>query len=56
MKKLDKEQMLKINGGTTISSAFISTLTRAGNVLLEIGRSLGTAIRRIYEGNPCSLE
>lgn len=56
MRKLDKDEMVKIEGGTTISSTLISAVTRAGSILLEIGRSLGSAIRRIYEGNTCPLE
>lgn len=56
MRNLDKSEMIQINGGSTISSAFVSSLTRAGTILLEIGRSLGSAIRRMYEGNICPLE
>lgn len=56
MRKLTKEEMIQINGGSSyLTSTFISAITRAGNVLLDIGRSLGSAIRRIYEGNSCSL-
>lgn len=56
MRKMDKSEMLKINGGTSISSTLVSAFTRAGSTLLEIGRSLGSAIRRIYDGSSCPLE
>lgn len=56
MKKLNNDEMLKIVGGSTLSSTLISALTRAGNIIIDIGRSLGSAIRRIYEGSSCPLE
>lgn len=56
MRKLTREEMIKVDGGSNyLSSTLISALTRAGNSLLDIGRSLGSAIRRIYEGDSCSL-
>ena len=56
MKILKKEEMIKLSGGNSyLTSTFISAITRAGNSILEIGRSLGSAIRRIYEKNSCSL-
>ena len=56
MKKLNNDEMLKIDGGSTLSSTLISALTRAGNTIMDIGRSLGRAIRRIFEGSSCPLE
>jgi len=54
MKDLNKEELLNINGGS-ISGTLISSLTRGINSLLDMGRSLGTAIRRIGSGNVCPL-
>ena len=54
MKELSKQEMIKVNGGA-ITSTLISTLTRAGSIIFDIGRSLGSAIRRIYEGDSCPL-
>lgn len=54
MEELKKEELMEIKGGTSfLSGSFISSLVRAGNILLEIGRSLGTSVRRIFNGNIC---
>jgi len=54
MKDLNKEELLNVDGGS-ISGTLISSLTRGINTLLDMGRSLGTAIRRIGSGNVCPL-
>ena len=56
MRKLKRDEMIKIDGGSSLSSTLISALTRAGTAIMDIGRSLGSAIRRIYEGSSCPLE
>ena len=55
MKELNKEMLLNINGGLNISGNLIGAFTKAINSVLDIGRSLGTAIRRISSGKLCSL-
>lgn len=52
--KLKKEEMLKINGGG-ISGTLINSVIRGINSILELGRSLGTAIRRLTANNLCQL-
>lgn len=52
MIELKKEELLSINGGS-ISGTMINAFSRAINSLLDLGRSLGTAIRRITTGNLC---
>ncbi len=49
---LQKCELLNINGGG-ISGTMISAFTRCINSILDLGRSLGTAIRRISTGNLC---
>ena len=56
MRKLERSEMLNIDGGSALSSTLISALTRAGNTIMDIGRSLGSAIRRLYEGTSCPIE
>ena len=56
MRRLTCAEMVKIDGGSALSSTLITALTRAGNTIMDIGRSLGSAIRRIYEGSACPLE
>lgn len=57
MKKLNKDELLKIEGGTDLyTSSFINALVKAGDALLDLGRSLGSAIRRLYEHNSCPIK
>lgn len=52
---LNKEDLLKIEGGLNISGTLINSLVRGINALLDVGRSLGTAIRRVTSNNICKL-
>ena len=53
MKELNKEILLEIDGGLNISGSLVSSFTKAINAILDLGRSLDTAIRRISSGNLC---
>lgn len=53
MQELKKEELKKIEGGA-ISASFITSIVRAVSGLLDLGRSLGTAIRRVQTGKICS--
>lgn len=52
MIKLNKEELLNVDGGA-ITASLINSFARAGSLLLELGRSLGSAIRRLYSGKTC---
>lgn len=52
MVELKKIELLNINGGS-ISGTMINAFSKALNSILDLGRSLGTAIRRIASGNLC---
>lgn len=54
MKKLDDRELLLIEGGK-ISAALINSLLRGASLILDLGRSLGTTIRRITSKKTCSL-
>lgn len=54
MKKLTKQELLNLQAGG-ISGAMISSFVRGINALLDLGRSLGTAIRRVSGRNICPL-
>ncbi len=51
---LNKEQLLAVTGGA-ITASFINALARGITTLLELGRGIGSAIRRISSGKMCSL-
>ena len=48
---LKKEELLNITGGS--SATYITALVRGINSILELGRSLGTAFRRVFTGKIC---
>lgn len=52
--ELEKQELMNIVGGA-ISASMISAVVRGINSLLDLGRSVGTAIRRIQSGKVCSL-
>jgi len=53
--ELDKQQLLMVCGGINISGTLISSIVKGINAILGLGRSVGTAIRRIGSNNICSL-
>ena len=52
--KLNKEEMLEINGGG-ITSAMLNAISKAVNTLYELGRQTGSAIRRIVKNKYCAI-
>ena len=54
MEKLEKERLLKVTGGG-ISATLLNALARGVNVFLEVGRSVGSAIRRFLSGKKCAI-
>lgn len=52
MRILNHNELLEISGGA-ISGSLINAFVRGINSLLDLGRSLGTAIRRIRTGQFC---
>lgn len=49
--QISKQELLNITGG--VSASYITALVRGINSILELGRSLGTAIRRLFSGKIC---
>ncbi|MBR2832875.1 MAG: hypothetical protein IKE75_00280 [Bacilli bacterium] len=50
---LSKEELIKVTGGS-ITPGLINAITRGINVFLELGKVIGTAIRRAVTGKTCS--
>ena len=55
MKVLTNNELKEIQGGLNWTASLVSSLARGINSILELGRSLGSAIRRIQYGQMCSL-
>lgn len=49
---LKKDELITIKGGA-ISASWLNYITRAISLLFEIGRSIGSSIRRAYTHNYC---
>jgi len=56
MKNLSKNEMLLIVGGaSTISGTIVNAFVDGIKIVLELGRSFGSAIRRLSSNNVCGL-
>ena len=53
--KINDIEIVKINGGGTITGSLIQYLTKFISTVYEIGQDLGGAIRRIASSNTCPL-
>ncbi len=52
---MNKEELILIIGGSSVSGTVLNAVVRAINAALEVGRSLGTAIRRIKTRQACPV-
>lgn len=55
MKKIDNEELFLIVGGINITGTLINSITSGITKILDLGRSLGTAIRRVIGNSVCPL-
>lgn len=56
MKEIRLEETLQIIGGINITAALFTALSKAASTVLDAGRALGSAIRRLYSGNLCAVK
>jgi len=52
---VDEDALYKIDGGLSLSGSLINAFTDGIETIMNVGRSLGTAIRRIISGNLCDV-
>lgn len=52
--RMTKSELLEVTGGA-ITAAFLNAIARGISVILDAGRSVGTAIRRIGSNSICPL-
>lgn len=52
MIELNKKELNQINGGA-ISGAIVSSIIRGVNLIFDIGKGLGSAVRRLVTGKYC---
>ncbi len=51
---ISKEELLKITGGD-LTSGMLNALARGLSTLTDLGRALGSAIRRMVSGKICPI-
>lgn len=56
MKELNKEELFSVIGGISLSGSLIKSFTSMISIVLDIGRSLGTAFRRTFGNNICQIK
>jgi len=54
MIKIKDNDMKKIIGGN-ITASFLTSFARSVSTILEVGRTLGSSIRRLFGNNFCSM-
>lgn len=52
---LEKEELLEIVGGINITGSFLNSIYKCVNTIMDVGRSLGSAIRRAISGSMCPV-
>lgn len=50
--KLTDQELFAIQGGA-VSAALLNAFARAVSTILDLGRTIGSAIRRMYSKNYC---
>ena len=56
MKKIEKDLEQIIGGSNYISGTVINAFVNVIELLIDAGKGVGSSIRRVAEGNVCSLE
>jgi hypothetical protein len=55
IKKLNKNELRELYGGLSISGTIITAFTNGIKTIFEMGRSLGSSIRRLSERKLCEI-
>ena len=51
----DKELVNVMGGANWLTASFFNAAARTIETVMEVGRSLGSAIRRVFSGKVCSI-
>ena len=56
MRELNNKELMIVDGGSNwLTAAFFNAAARALSTIVDIGRSLGSSIRRAINGSYCAL-
>lgn len=53
--ELKRQELIKVEGGLSITGTLINSLTKGMDMILNLGRNFGSSLRRIYENKICPL-
>jgi hypothetical protein len=57
MTKIEKDELMKIEGGSlTFNATYLNAIYKLSDLLFEIGRELGSSIRRVSSNKVCPLK
>lgn len=52
--RLNKEELCKIKGGS-LTASFINVAVKGIQLLIDLGKGLGSTIRRAHDNRPCNI-
>ena len=55
MKEICENDLVRIVGGASITSSLVNSFVKVINTLVDLGRNIGSGIRRIMENNLCPI-
>lgn len=55
VEEINENEYMMIDGGVSLSATFINSLSSGIRIILEVGRSLGSAIRRSASKKLCKI-
>jgi len=55
MNRLNKQELVIITGGFSLTGTIINAFVTAGKFIYEAGKSLGSSLRRISEKKLCTI-
>ena len=55
MSEIESKELVDITGGETVTGTLVSAVTTGIKALCDIGKSLGSSIRRLSTDNICPL-
>lgn len=53
--KLTSKELLEITGGASITGTLINSISTGIKTVLDLGKTLGSAIRRVISGTICPI-
>lgn len=54
MNKLSKNELILVTGGA-LSSQLINSISKIANTIYDLGKALGSSVRRIIDGSLCQI-